>query len=924
MLAGAGTLPAQQPAAPSAGRIPLDPAVTVGKLPNGLRYYIQVNHRPEKRAELRLVVNAGSVLEDDKQRGLAHFVEHMAFNGTTRFKKQELVDYLERIGMRFGADLNASTSFDETIYELQVPTDSAHILEKGIQILEDWAHGVTFDTSEVRKERGVVIEEWRLGQGAGTRIMNQQLPVIFRGSRYADRLPIGTKQSLDTFDRADLVRFYQDWYRPNLQAVVAVGDFDPKVVERLIRRYFGRIPAPVHPKPRPAYGVPPRDSIAVAIATDPEATQTTASVYLMRQGKPKGTLAEYRQSLVGSIYANMLNGRLNEITQRPNPPFVAAGGGQSTLARSKEIFSLGVLVANSELDRGFDALLVEVERVDRHGFTAAELDRAKRELLRNYEQAFAERDKSESGSFAAEYVEHFLTRTPAPGIGYEFEHAKRLVPGVTIEELNRYARAWLDLKDRVVLVSAPAKPDVRIPPKEHFIAAFAKAKKTDVTAYHERVSDAPFVSTTLTRKPVVDATRDSALGVTRWTLANGARVILKPTDFKADQVMLYGYSPGGSSLEPDSLFTAVSFAAQAANVSGLGPFSAVELEKKLAGIAVSIAPFIATYQEGVRGNGSPKDLETLFQLAYLEFQPPRGDDSAFAAFKQNMGSAIANRGASPEAAFGDTVRALLTQHHPRSRSLTQPIIDSLDLKQALTVYRDRFADASDFTFVLVGSFTLEAVRPLVETYLANLPATNRKEEPRDIGLAPPVGVVEREVHRGREPKASVSLTFTGPFDYTREERQAFRVLTDVLTIRFRDQLREEQGGTYGVSVSGVTQKIPRFQYSMSVEFGAAPGRVNQLVSVVFAQIDSIQAKGPTDAELAKVREQIIRGRETDLKQNGFWLNLLASADQNGDDPHVLLDTSELLRQATTERIRDVARKYLNEKNYVLVKLLPEK
>ncbi|MEO8450716.1 MAG: insulinase family protein [Gemmatimonadota bacterium] len=924
LAAGAGTLSAQKPVAPSSGRLPLDPAVTVGKLPNGLRYYIRVNHRPEKRAELRLVVNAGSVLEDDDQRGLAHFVEHMAFNGTTRFKKQELVDYLERIGMRFGADLNASTSFDETVYELQVPTDSAHLLDKGIQILEDWARGVTFDTAEVRKERGVVIEEWRLGQGAGSRVLNKQLPVIFRGSRYAERLPIGTKESLETFDRKDLVRFYHDWYRPDLQAVVAVGDFDPKVVERLIRQYFGRIPAAVHAKPRPAYGVPPRDSIAVAIATDPELTQTTASIYLMRQGVPKGTLAEYRRSLVADLYARMLNARLSEITQRPNPPFLAAGAGQSTLARSKEVFSLGELVSDTGLARGFQAVLVEVERVDRHGFTKPELERAKREVLRGYEQAYAERDKTESASLVGEYVENFLTGAPAPGIAYEFDLVKQLVPGVTLEELERYARTWLGSKDRVVLVSAPAKPEVRVPPEQDFIAAFDKAKRTDVAAYNETVSDAPLVSERLARKPIVSETRDTAIGVTRWTLANGARVIVKPTDFKADQVILYGFSPGGTSLAPDSLYTAASFAAQIANVNGLGPFSAVVLEKKLAGIAVQIAPFIATYQEGIRGNASPKDLETLFQLAFLQFQPPRPDDSAFTAFKQNIRAAIANRGASPEAAFGDTVRAVLAQHHPRARPLTQAIVDSLDQAQALAVYRDRFADASDFTFILVGSFTLDAVRPLVETYLANLPAISRTEAPRDVGLTPPTGVVLREVRKGTEPKASVSLTFTGPFEYTREERQAFRVLTDVLTIRFREQLREEQGGTYGVSVSGAPQKIPRPQYSLSVDFGAAPARVDQLVALVFAQIDSIDAKGPTEAELAKVREQIIRGRETELKENGFWLGLLLSAEQNGDEPASLVGTAGVLRQATVERIRDAARKYLRKDNYVLVKLMPEK
>jgi zinc protease len=494
----------------------VDPAVTTGRLPNGLRYVVRRNARPAHRAELRLVVNAGSVLEDDDQLGLAHFAEHMAFNGTRNFAKQELVDFLERIGMRFGADLNAGTSFDETVYQLLVPTDSAGLLEQGIQILEDWAHGVAFDSTEIEKERGVVIEEWRLGQGAGNRMLQKQLPVLFRGSRYATRLPIGTRESLQSFSHAALRRFYRDWYRPDLMGVVAVGDFDPAVVVDLIRTHLGRVAAPPTPRPRPDYTIPARDSAAVAIATDKEATSTSASVYFLRPGKQDGSRAEYRRSLVARLYARVLNDRLYELSQRANPPFIGAGGGEGELVRNSRLFSLGAAVPDTGIVTGLEAVLVEVERVERHGFTRAELERAKQDLLRGYEQAFAEREKTESGGLAEEYVRHLLSAEPIPGIAFEFELVKALLPGISLEETDRAAREWFTVPDRVLLVNAPEKPGLTMPRPAELFALFDRVRRRDIAPYAETLSDAPLVAATLRDGVIASESRDSVLGVTRW------------------------------------------------------------------------------------------------------------------------------------------------------------------------------------------------------------------------------------------------------------------------------------------------------------------------------------------------------------------------------------------------------------------------
>ncbi|MBM4186152.1 MAG: insulinase family protein [Gemmatimonadetes bacterium] len=909
---------------PAAERLPLDPAVRRGTLPNGLRYFIRRNTRPEKRAELRLVVNAGSILEDDDQRGLAHFVEHMAFNGTRHFEKQALVDYIEGIGMRFGAHLNASTSFDETIYQLLVPTDSADQFRRAFQILEDWAHGITFDTIEIRKERGVVIEEWRLGQGASSRMLRQQLPVLFRGSRYADRLPIGTKESLEQFDPAALRRYYRDWYRPDLMAVVAVGDFQPAAVERLIRRHFvGLRSAGPRRRPRIPVTVPPRDSTGIAIATDPEASSTTVGMYLFRPRRVDPTVAGYRRSLIAGLYSRMLNQRLDELTQRANPPFIGAGGGEGALVRTVETFSLAAAVADTGISRGLEAVLTEVERVRRHGFTAGEFDRAKRDFLRAYEQAYAEREKTESGQYAEEYIRHFLSREPIPGIAAEFALVKRLLPAIQIREVNQAADAWLSLRDRVLTVNAPAKPSVVVPSATELLGLVDRVRHIDVAAYQEELSEAPLVPPGLEPRAPVSRTTDSTLGVTRLVLDNGVRLLLKPTTFKADEVLFTAYSPGGNSLVPDSLFVSAMFAAQMVGVSGLGEFSAIDLQKKLSGKAVSVSPFIGAFQEGLSGRASPQDLETLFQLIYLHFTAPRRDPEAAQAFATNARAAVANWGANPMVAFRDTLVVTMAQHHPRSRPITSAIIDSLDLDRSLAVYRDRFADASDFTFVMVGTFSVDSVAALASRYLGNLPATRRGEKWRDIGLRAPRGVVTREVRRGIEPKSQTELVFTGPFSFARSDRFLLRSIAEILEIKLREVLREDLGGTYGVSVSPGANRIPEPEYNLSIRFGSAPDRVETLVAAIFAQIDTLTTIGPAEKDLAKVRETTIRTRETDLKENGFWLGQLAAVDQNGEDPSIILRQSEFLPLLTADRVRSAAAQYLDRGNYVRITLLPE-
>lgn len=902
--------------------LPQDPNVVAGKLENGLSYFVRANGRPENRAELRLVVNAGSILEDEDQRGLAHVLEHMAFNGTANFEKQELVTYLESIGMAFGPEINAYTSFDETVFMLQIPTDDPEILATAFQILEDWAHEVTLDPEEIDKERGVVVEEWRLGRGAGARMQDRQFPILFQGSRYADRLPIGKREVLETFPPEALTRFYQDWYRPDLMAVIAVGDFDAAAVEATIQEHFARVPVHDNPRPRVFYDVPEHAETLFAIASDEEATNSQVALLYKRPLGEEGTLQAYRQDLVEGLYTGILNSRLFELTQQADPPFAFAGSGQGRLVRTGEIFQMVAMVQEGGIPRGMGALLTEAERVGRYGVTATELEREKADFLRAMEQAYAERENQESRVFASEYIRHFLDGEPIPGIEFEYRAVEALLPTITLEEVNQVAARWAGPRNRVVLVNSPEKEALAIPTEAELAAVFEEVSAAEIAPYEDTASDEPLLATLPSPSPVMEESTIPELDLTIWTLANGVRVLLKPTDFKDDEILFQAYSPGGFSLSEEEDHMSASNAAQVVALGGVGAFSQVDLGKKLAGKAASVSPSIGELSEGFSGTASPKDIETLFQLIHLYFTAPRKDPLAFQAFQQQMEAFLANRSASPVAAFQDTLTVTLSQGHPRARPISIERFQEIDLDESFAFYQDRFADASDFTFVFVGAFHPEEIRPLVETYLGGLPSIHREESWRDLNIDPPAGVIRKEVRKGLEAQSQTRIVFTGPFDYTPENRLGMRVLTGALEIRLRELIREELGGTYGVSVSGNYEKEPEARYSVRISFGSDPARVEELVGAVFEEIEAFTTEGPTSEELQAATEQERRSRETNRQENRWWVAQLRFADQYGSDPRFLLDES-LLAGVSAETIQRDARRYLRTDNYVQVTLFPE-
>ena len=903
--------------------LPVDAAVRIGTLPNGIRYYIRRNAKPEQRAELRLVVNAGSILEDDDQRGLAHFIEHMAFNGTKSFAKNDIVKYLESIGVRFGADLNAFTSFDETVYILPVPTDSAGILEKSFRFLGDVATGILFDSTEVVAERGVVLSEWRNGLGAGERLRDKQFPVIFRGSRYAERLPIGKPEILEGANPAPLKRFWRDWYRPDLMAVVAVGDADPKKLEALIRSTFGGIAPRKGARARTIAAIPTHDSTLISIATDKELSGSSVGVLWKSKGRTTRTVGDLRQDLLERLYDQMLNQRFSELALKPDVPFVGAGAGGGSFVRNSEYYSLDARAKEGQLLESLQALLTEAERVRRHGFLSTELERAKTNTLRAYERAYQERDKTPSSAFVDEYLDHFLQGEAIPGIAFEYAAMQRLLPTVTISEVNALGAARVGEANRVVTVSLPEKDGLTVPTDADIRAVFGKVNGATITPWVETVMAGALVTKAPAAARVVSERKTESLNLTEWTLANGIKVFVKPTDFTADQIVMTGWSPGGASLVADQDVFKTSLATTVIERGGVGDYSLIDLNKKLTGKVASASAVISDLSEGVSGRASPKDLETMLQLTWLRLTSPRADTSAFKALLQQFDQVLKNKDANPAAVFSDTVQMTLAGGHPRVRPLSAEMLKELNLDEMLAIYRDRFADLGDFTFLFVGNVDLTVLKPLVEQWLAPLPAAGRQETFRDVGPKLFSGQIDKTVRKGIAPQSQTAILMAGAAPWSREDAYLLSSVGEVLEMRLLDRLRESLGGTYSVSVNAQFSRHPRPEWQLVISYGSAPDKAESMFAAVKQELDSLRRVPPSAAEVERVREQQRRELEVARKQNGYWLSTIRSRLENGDDLGTIGAEDPLMAGLTAEKLAAAAKKYLTEANRARFVLLPE-
>ncbi|HEY1556346.1 MAG TPA: insulinase family protein [Kofleriaceae bacterium] len=905
---------------PLAEVTPLDPDIKLGHLPNGMTYYVMKHAKPEQRASLWLAVNAGSVLEDDDQRGLAHFVEHMAFNGTKRFPKMDIVNYIEKVGMKFGADVNAYTSFDQTVYMLTVPTDDHDVMMKGLDILRDWAGDVSFDPVEVDKERGVVLEEWRLGRGAFARINDKQWPVIFQGSRYADRLPIGKPEIIKTASRDTLYRFYKDWYRPDQLAVIAVGDFDPAAMEQEIQKRFGDLKNPAKERQRVAVPVPHDHDPLVTVATDPEMPFTGVTVYDKLDHRPELTKGDYRRFVVEQLYHSMLGARFAELAEDPAAPFVYASSTTTSFVRTSDLFLRDAQAKEGHVSETLGLLFREIHRVEKYGFVASELERARREVTSRAENEAKEWAKTPDPQICDEITRHFFEHEQMGGRALELQYTRELVPTITLDELNHLAHTWGGEHGRVIALSGPAT--TKLPGDAEVRKLAAEAAAAPVEAWKDAGGDRPLMTARPAPGKVVATAHDDKTDSTVWTLSNGIKVVIKPTTFQNDEVQFHGWQLGGTSVLSDADYDQIRFPGLV-TAMGVGDLDPIVLKKVLAGKVVDVSVGYGELSETVQGSARPADLETALQLMYLRMTAPRKDERAFAAWKQEQAEWVKHKELWPEIRFREQMGAVETGSHHRRLPTTPAMLDKVVLDKALAVYKSRFKDAGHFTFVFVGNIDPATLQPLVETYLGSLPSGAKAERWKDIGVRYPSSTIKKDIVAGTEPKSYVSLTMTAAAKWSLDEQRDAKILSMVLRIRLREVLREDMGGVYGVYVSATVSREPTQRRTFRVSFGCDPANVDKLKQAVFDEVGKIQKAGVTDEYLDKVREQLKREHETDLKENGWWLDSLADTYYYGDDFTTANDVDAISARVTSKNVQAASKRFFTAGNFVLGVMKPE-
>jgi zinc protease len=922
-LVGVFSLPAQQ--APTE-IIPFNPLVSTGKLDNGLTYYILPNTKPEKKVELRLVVNAGSILESDKQQGLAHFCEHMAFNGTKRFPKNELVSFLQAMGVRFGADLNAYTSFDETVYLLPIPTDRPGNLEKGFQVLEDWAHQVLYDAVEIDKERGVVLEEARQGKGAEDRMFKQYQTQLFAGSRYGERIPIGKEAIIQNASHKTIRSFYKDWYRPNLMAVVVVGDVDKDIALSLVKKHFGEIKNPAGAPKRTYATVPARAASDALVVTDPEATAYDLNIYFDASQMPAAkTQADYQKMLLRGLFNDMLNARLNDLRQSAKPPFLFASAGYGGYVRGYGAFNAYAGIGKDGVETAVNALTGAVLQARQYGFTQPELQRALQRRASSIERALKEKDKTESGIYATEFTRHFLSGEPAPGIEKESEYFKAFIPKVTLNDINALAATFNLDANAFVVLTAPEKGDIPLPDNAGLLRLFQKAVQQKVQPYEEKTVAEGLMAPLENGGTIVAAARDENLGVTLLKLSNGVSVTLKTTDFKNDEILLAGTRKGGTNnYSPEDKYNSLN-TIQVLREMGLSEFTPADLRKINSGKIASVNPVLGQLTSGFRGSSSVKDFETMLQMVYLHATAPRRDDGLFDAFKNKQNAMWAMMGANPQFAFVDTLYKFMFGSHPYAPLLPKPeVYEKVNLDRVMEIYKERLGDAAGMHFTIVGSLDETAMKPLIARYLGALPSSGTETPWKDNGLRMIGGQRDLTFFKGTEPKSLIQMMWFGETTYSEAQKLHIRALTEILNIRVIEKLREELGGIYGGGFSGGLSRYPYANFQLVLNLPCGPENVDKLVAAAQAEIDALMQDGPSAENLEKVKQQWREGYREDLRKNAFWLASLEEIMFLGDDPQLLLKYNERIDALTTVDLREAARLVFGGPNRIKAVLYPEK
>lgn len=905
-------------------KIPDDPNVSKGVLANGMTYYVRANSEPQNRAELMLVVRAGSIDEDGDQQGLAHFCEHMSFNGTKNFPKHELINYFESIGMEFGPEINAGTSFDQTYYMLKIPLEKEEYIEKGLQVLYDWACQNTDSDEEINKERGVILEEIRSYKDADERMRKQYWPVLFHNSRYADRYISGKEEIIEKCPPEALRRFRNDWYRPDLQAIIIVGDFDQEKMVEKVKEKFSKIPDAVNPREKEYFEIPNHKETLVKIVTDKEAQVPVAQIFYKHKMQKSKVIGDYRKSIVENIYNGIINNRLSEKTQQADPPFIF---GQSVYTNYIGQLSVYISVAATTGDKilsGLEAVLLENERVKKFGFTESELERQKNVVLNMYEKLYNERQNQKSINYANEYMRNFLiSEEPFPGIETKYEYSKAFVPGITLEELNALAEEWITDENRVVIITAPEKEDVKVPTETEVVELLKKVKNEEIEPYNDAVADVPLISSEPAGSKVVAEKKLEKVDAVEWTLENGAKVIVKTTDFKDDEILMNVWSLGGNSLYGLEDKISADFTTDVLTLSGIADFDKITLDKMLADKVFSVSPYINQLREGFNGSSSVKDVEPMLQMLYLYFTEPRFDKTSFQSFLSRMNGILENRSASPESAFQDTLNVVLANYNERARPMTTELLKEADFNRIRKIGRERFKNAADFSFFFVGNINLEEFKPLVEKYIGGIPYMDGKENWVDLNIDKPEGVVEKVVKKGQEDKSIQYIVFHGDMDYTSKNRVEIDAMGRILSTRLLEVIREDKSSVYSIGASPSSSKYPEAEYTVAIYYGTAPEKLAELKEAVFAEIKNFAKNGPSKEELKKAQEKMLREREIAERENNFWMSILSNTYYLKDgDFSEFGGYTNLVNGLTSKSVKKAFRKYFDFDNYVSVALQP--
>lgn len=907
--------------------LPQDTATIVGKLPNGITYYIRHNEEPKDRASFYIIRNAGALLENDDQDGLAHFLEHMAFQGTKNFPGKGIITTMERYGVAFGENVNAYTSQNETVYNLShVPTGNEALLDTCLMILHDWSYYLTLDDKEIDDERGVISEEWRTRRNAGFRMQKQLFPVMFKDSKYAVRDVIGSLDVIRNFDYQTIRDFYHKWYRTDLEAIAIAGDFDVKRMEQRIKEIFSTIPAIENPEPRPFFEIPAHDEIYFAVATDKEAQSSNISILTILPDTPadrKNTHAYLKDNIVTSLYNSMVRTRIGEIMQQAEPPFLGASIGFGSLARGYNAYSISTTAKPNMEELALETILTENERIKRHGFAESELERTKTNMLTGLESAFKDRDKTDNESFIGEMQSHFLEQEPMVDFEYYYRFAKQLIPTITVEEVNAKAGEWNTGKNMVITITGPSE-DTRHLTREEALAIMDRVAHAAVDPYHDTVNSTDLITGELPGSKIVKTKSLPQFDAVEWTLGNGAKVIFRKADYEKDAVSLSSYSKGGTSLYDVDMLPSADNAAGFTAAFGIGDFDAITLQKVLTGKMVSCGVSIGGMSESVSGASTPQDFETMLQLLYLRFEKPRFDKEVFASIINRQEAMLPNITKNPQKIMQDSVKMIMSNYNRRSLIYNEEYLKQIDLSKIEQIYRDRIRDASDFTFFIVGNIGEDTVRPLVEKYIGSLKSEYRNENWRDNKVRGPKGKTVKEIELKMEtPKATVITNFSKEMKYSVYNNICNNILGAILEIRYTEKIREKEGGTYGVGVQPGATREPYSSYSMTMSFDCDPEKSAHLKSLIYAETEEMTQQPPTQEELGKVVSNMLKNREQSKNHNSYWLNAIYSFYVSGLNPADPKNFEDIINKITPKDIQKFAQSLFKGADVVDVTFKPK-